>query len=128
VRLLLDTHAFLWWVGGSPRLSMPARNAVSDEDAQVYISAASVWEIVTKHRLGKLPEHAVIATDVAKTINERGFDSLAISLAHAQHAGALAGAHKDPFDRVLAAQALLDGLVLVSKDSEFDAFGVRRLW
>ncbi|MBL8550068.1 MAG: type II toxin-antitoxin system VapC family toxin [Hyphomonadaceae bacterium] len=128
MRLLLDTHALLWWVAGSSQLSDAAREAIGDESAHALVSAASAWEITTKFRLGKLPEYAVVAADVGKVIVERGFAPLPISVEHAQQAGALSGAHGDPFDRMLAAQALLDGLVLVSSDSAFEAFGVSRLW
>ena len=128
MRRLLDTHTFLWYVAGASALSATARAAIDDETAAVFVSAVSALEITTKHRIGKLPEYAVIAADVEKTILERGFDPLPVTVLHAQHAGVLAGAHKDPFDRILAAQALLDGFQLVSNDKAFDAFGVRRLW
>jgi len=128
VRLLLDTHAFLWWVAGSSKLSHQARAAIGNEGADAFVSAASAWEITTKHRAGKLNAFAAVAMDVQKAIEERGFQPLAISIAHSQHAGAMAGADRDPFDRVLAAQALLEGLTLVSNDPAFAAFGVRCLW
>ncbi|MDX2237516.1 MAG: type II toxin-antitoxin system VapC family toxin [Hyphomonadaceae bacterium] len=126
--LLLDTHAFLWFVSGSSRLSSAARNAIAAQDTQAFVSAASAWEITTKYRIGKLPEFAVIAADVPKVIVERGFMALPVSAEHGHHAGALPGAHGDPFDRMLAAQALLDRLTLVSNDAAFAAFGVRTLW
>lgn len=128
MRLLLDTHAFVWWARGDPSLSPAARAAIGDPSAEISVSAASAWEITTKHRLGKWPDIASIAADVCFAIKDNGFDPLAVSVAHARHAGALVGAHGDPFDRMLAAQALLEGFALVSKDPEFDAFGVRRLW
>lgn len=128
MRLLLDTTAFLWWLKGSSHLSAQARAAIEDAAATAFVSAATAWEITTKHRIGKLPEHAVVAADVLKTIKERGFEPLEITVTHAQHAGVLPGAHRDPFDRMLAAQALLEGLSVVSNDSSFDAFGVRRVW
>ncbi len=128
MRLLLDTHAFLWWLKGSAQLTLAARGAITEASETPFVSAASAWEITTKHRIGKLADYAVIAADVNKTILERGFEPLPISVAHAQRAGALIGEHGDPFDRMLAAQTLLEGLTLISKDAEFDAFGVRRLW
>ena len=99
-----------------------------DEATAVYFSAASAWEITTKHRLGKLPSAAALALDIAGTVETQGFVALPISLAHAERAGALPGPHRDPFDRMLIAQAMLDDLVLVSNDTAFDAYGTRRLW
>ncbi|HWA22572.1 MAG TPA: type II toxin-antitoxin system VapC family toxin [Caulobacterales bacterium] len=128
MRLLIDTHAFLWWVAGSKRLSKAARDAIDDEDADGLISAASAWEITTKFRLGKLPDYAAVAADVPKVIVERGFQSLPISVEHAHYAGALSGAHGDPFDRMLAAQALLEGVMVITNDKAISAFGVRTLW
>ena len=128
MRLLLDTHAFLWWLAGSPRLSRSARRAIEDERNDVLISAASAWEITTKHRLGKLPEAEEVALDISATIAGQGFDELAISVDDAGRAGRLPSPHRDPFDRVLAAQALARDLVLVSTDAAFDRFAVRRLW
>jgi PIN domain nuclease of toxin-antitoxin system len=128
LRLLLDTHAFVWWADGDPALSAAARMAINDPGAEVFVSAASAWEITTKHRLGKWPRAARVAANVALAISDNGFDPLPVSGAHGQHAGALAGAHRDPFDRIIAAQALLEGLTLASMDSQFDAFGVNRLW
>ena len=128
MRLLLDTHAFLWWLAGSRRLSRSARRAIEDEQNDVLVSAASAWEITTKHRLGKLPEAEEVSLDIAATIAGQGFDELAISVDDAGRAGRLPGPHRDPFDRVLAAQALARDLVLVSTDAVFDRFAVRRLW
>jgi PIN domain nuclease of toxin-antitoxin system len=128
LRLLLDTHAFLWWLGDDPKLSPGARAAIADPSAKVFVSAASAWEITTKHRLGKLPGVAKLAADVAARVAAEKFRELDVTFAHAQHAGALQGSHKDPFDRLIAAQAVLERLVLVSNDGALDAFGVVRLW
>lgn len=128
MRLLLDTHAFLWWLGDDPALSAAADAAIADPANSVHVSAASAWEITTKHRLGKLPGAALVAADVAAQIAAEGFVALPVTVAHAQQAGALAGAHKDPFDRMLIAQALLEGMALVSNEAVFDPFGVQRLW
>ena len=128
LRLLLDTHAFIWWADGNAALSAAARAAIGDTDSGVWVSAASAWEITTKHRLGKWPQVAAVAANVAFAIADNGFEPLPVTVAHAQHAGALAGAHKDPFDRLLMAQSLLDGRTLVSNETAFDAFGVQRLW
>ena len=128
MRLLLDTHAFLWWLAGSERLPLPARRAVADEGNDVLVSAASAWEIATKYRLGKLPSAEAVALDVTTAIASQGFEELAITVDDAGRAGALPGPHRDPFDRMFIAQALARNLVLVSIESIFERYGVRRLW
>ncbi len=127
-RSLLDTHAFLWWLAGDERLSGAARKAMSEALNPIFVSAASIWEIATKHRLGKLPGASAIVADLAGVIESQGFIGLPITIRHGQAAGALPGPHRDPFDRMLIAQAILDDLVLVSNERAFDAYGVRRLW
>ena len=128
MRVLLDTHAFLWWMAGDPRLVESARRAIADNDNDVLISAASAWEIATKHRLGKLPEADALADDIRGCIADQGFYELAVSVADADRAGRLTGPHRDPFDRMLIAQAQARDLVLVSNEKAFDRYGVRRLW
>ena len=128
MRVLLDTHAFLWWMAGDPRLVESARRAIADNDNDVLISAASAWEIATKHRLAKLPEADALADDIRGCIADQGFDELAVSVADADRAGRLTGPHRDPFDRMLIAQAQARDLVLVSNEKAFDRYGVRRLW
>ena len=128
MRILLDTHAFLWWLQGSPRLSPTARTAIDDAGNVILVSAASAWEITTKYRLGKLPGAAVVASDVSGVIADQGFDELPITVDDAARAGALPSPHGDPFDRMLAAQALSRRLTLVSVDQVLDGFGVARLW
>ncbi|HEU0221073.1 MAG TPA: type II toxin-antitoxin system VapC family toxin, partial [Paracoccaceae bacterium] len=114
MRLLLDTHAFLWWLEGNLRLSGPAQAAIGEEANAVHVSAASVWEITTKHRLGKLPGAGLLVQDVTAEIEAQGFTALPITTRHAERAGRLPGPHRDPFDRMLIAQALAEDLVLVS--------------
>ena len=128
MRLLLDTHAFLWWLVVSERLSQPARRAITDEENEVLISAASAWELTTKHRLGKLPEAKDVALDVTAEIAHQGFEELPITVEEAARAGSLPGPHRDPFDRLLIAQAQSRNLMLVSIEPLFDRYGVRRLW
>jgi PIN domain nuclease of toxin-antitoxin system len=129
VRLLLDTHAFLWWVFGDAKLSRPARHALTDdESSEVFVSAVSAWEIATKFRIGKLPDAAAVARDAASAIAAEGFVELPITVGHAQSAGDLGGRHRDPFDRMLIAQALAEDLTLVSNQRVFDTYGVKRLW
>ena len=128
VRVLLDTHAFLWWIADSARLSGAARRMIDDDANSVFVSAASAWEITTKHRIGKLAQAEAVALDVAGSIAGQGFEELAITVDDAARAGRLPGLHRDPFDRVLIAQALVRDLAIVSVDKVFDGYGVRRLW
>lgn len=128
MRLLLDTHAFLWWLEGNTRLPATVRRAIQDADNDVFVSAATAWEITTKHRLGKLQAAAAVAEDVAAAIAAQRFEGLPISVEDAARAGRLPGPHRDPFDRMLIAQALARDLTLVSIDTALDSYGVRRLW
>ena len=128
MRALLDTHAFLWWVADSKRLSAIAHRAIADETNNIVVSAASAWEIAAKFRLGRLPEGEAAAVDVAGSVASQGFGELTISVADAERAGRLPGPHRDPFDRMLIAQALARDLVIVSIDTAFDRYGVNRLW
>jgi len=128
VRLLLDTHALLWWLDGDTSLSPAAREAIANESNEIFLSAASAWEITTKYRLGKLPGAAAVAENIVESVASQGFLELPITLAHGQTAGALPGPHRDPFDRMLIAQALAEGLVLISNEVVFDSYTVRRLW
>lgn len=128
MRLLLDTHAFIGWIAGSDRLPATAIDAIANDANAKLISAASAWEIATKHRIGKLPGAGELAHDVIGAIAGEGFEELAITVDDATRAGALPGPHRDPFDRMLIAQALARNLVLVSSESLFDRYGVRRLW
>ena len=128
MRLLLDTHAFIWWMTTDERLSQLARRAIANEANVILVSAASAWEIATKHRLGKLPGADEIAPDIAGAIADQDFEELPITVADAARAGALPGHHRDPFDRMLIAQAQARNLVLISNEPLFDRYGVRRLW
>ena len=128
MRLLLDTHTFIWWLDGSRRLLPQARRAIEDEENEVLISAASAWEIATKHRLGKLPGVEALALDIAGAIARQGFEELPMTLEDGIRAGSLLGPCRDPFDRMLIAQALSRDLALVSIEPLFDGYGVRRLW
>jgi PIN domain nuclease of toxin-antitoxin system len=128
VYVLLDTHTFLWWLDENQKLSPRARAVVTDPANKVLVSAASAWEIATKARLGKLPGAEEIAADVQGRIASQGFVSLDIDLRHAQRAGFLPGAHRDPFDRMLVAQAQIEDVPLVSRDPAFRRFEVRVIW
>lgn len=128
MRLLLDTHAFLWWLDGDRRLSTKARGLIADEANAVLVSAVSAWEITTKARLGKLPGATDVAADVLGCIGNQGFVPLDVTVLHAQRAGGLAGDHRDPSDRMLIAQAQLEDVGIISDDHVFDDYGVRRIW
>ncbi|WP_353198182.1 type II toxin-antitoxin system VapC family toxin [Sandarakinorhabdus sp.] len=128
MRLLLDTHALIWWLLGDDALSRRAREAIADEANDVAVSAASAMEVATKFRIGKLPEAALLAQDFEAIIADQGFIELPISVHHARLAGEMNIAHKDPFDRLLIAQALAEDMVLVSNETLFDSFSVKRLW
>ena len=125
---LVDTHAVLWWLTDSPELSPKARGLLADPGNRLLVSSASAWEVATKFRLGKLPSAAVIANDFADWVAKMGADELPITFAHAHRAGLFPQPHRDPFDRMLAAQSLLEDVPLVSRDTALDAFGVTRLW
>jgi PIN domain nuclease of toxin-antitoxin system len=126
--LLLDTHALIWWLAGDPLLSASAKAAVVDPDNEVFVSAASAWEIATKYRIGKLPQAGALAVNVLGALASQGFLDLPITVQHGQAAGSLPGPHRDPFDRMLIAQATLADLVLVSNEAVFDRYGIHRLW
>ena len=128
MRVLLDTHTLLWWLDGDRRLSRRARNAIGAEGNTVLVSAASAWEISTKVRLGKLPGAIEVAAELPAILRRQNFDSLPIAIVHALRAGNLPGPHRDPFDRMLIAQAQDEDLALVSNERVFDAYGVRRVW
>ncbi len=123
MRLLLDTHALLWWQQGDRRLSPVARRAISDADS-VQVSAAALWEIVIKAQLGKIEA----SLDAVFDLSADGFRELPIRGIHARAAGELPPHHKDPFDRMIAAQAQVEDLTLVTSDPIFTAYGVRTLY
>jgi PIN domain nuclease of toxin-antitoxin system len=128
MRLLVDTHALLWWFNDDRKLSRPARRAMAESTNILLVSAASAWEIATKVRLGKLTGAEDLVADFIGLLQRGNFDVLNITPDHAIRAGLLAGPHRDPFDRMLAAQAQAEGLPIVSNDLAFDAYGVRRIW
>ena len=128
LKLLLDTHALIWWLEGNEALSPRARDAISDETNSIAVSAASAMEVATKFRLGKLPGAALLAQDFEAIVAAQGFTELAISVHHARLAGEMNIAHKDPFDRFLIAQAQAESMALVSNKALFDSFAIQRLW
>jgi PIN domain nuclease of toxin-antitoxin system len=128
MNLLLDTHALLWWWLEPSRLSRRARKFVASRQNDIWVSAATGWEVLAKQRIGKLPGIGGLAANLFQEIREEGFQPLSITFAHACLAGSLTQPHRDPFDRVLAAQSLLENLRLVSADGAFDQFGIERVW
>ena len=128
MRLLLDTHTLLWWLSENPSLPASARKLIANKNNDVLVSAASAWEIATKVRLGKLPIAIDLAHDFGAYLERERFDILAVSVEHGIRAGLLPGPHKDPFDRMLIAQALAENLAIVSNDVVFDGYGVKRAW
>jgi PIN domain nuclease of toxin-antitoxin system len=122
-RLLLDTHVFLWWLADSAELSGVARKAIADERNEVFVSAATGWEISIKRAIGKLKA----PDNLDALIEESGFTSLPISFFHGEQAGALPVHHKDPFDRMLIAQAQAEGLIIVTRDPWIPRYGIRTL-
>jgi PIN domain nuclease of toxin-antitoxin system len=128
MRVLLDTHVFFWWVNDSPKLSDRARDIIASEPNDIFISAVVAWELATKARFGKWPEAFDLATDIDAILVANAFTPLSIKLEHARVAGFLPGQHRDPFDRVLAAQSQIENMALVTADPVFRIFGTRVLW
>jgi PIN domain nuclease of toxin-antitoxin system len=128
MKLLLDTHALLWWWTDDKHLSRAAREAILDEDNMVLVSAASVWEISTKFRLGKLPIAEPAIKQFQQLIEADGFENLAMTWQHGLLAGGYTCAHRDPFDRMLAAQSEIEKATLVTCDGAFSEFNTSVLW
>ena len=126
--MLLDTHTLLWWLSNDPSLPDSARKLISLKGNVVLVSAASAWEIATKAHLGRLPTAIELAEDLIGHLSREMFVTLPISAEHGLRAGALPGPHKDPFNRMLIAQAQLEGLAIVSNDTQLDGYGIRRIW
>lgn len=120
-RLLLDTQVLLWWLGADPSLGKKGREAITDGHNEIYVSAATTWEISIKKALGKL----VAPDDMDSIVQEESFLKLPISLYHGQMAGMLPMIHRDPFDRMLIAQAQAEGLIIVTSDGYFTKYGIR---
>lgn len=121
--LLLDTHAFVWAVGAPERLGTEGRNLIQDPANGVLVSAATAWELGIKVRLGKFTEAEPLVAQYASVVAALGAEELPVQAVHALRAGALSWSHRDPFDRMLAAQAMLEGAVLVTRDTAFSGVG-----
>ena len=128
MRLLLDTHALIWWWTDDGRLPSGARKVIADPENVVMVSAASAWEIATKSRLGKWPQVDAMIEDFAGLLRRSRFAELPITVAHVRLAGALDGDHRDPFDRMLAAQCWIERTPIVTADEVFREFAVPVIW
>lgn len=128
MRILLDTHTLLWAAFDEDSLSPRARRIVQSPGNEIIVSAASAWEVATKYRLGRLDFAQDLAVNFVSEVTAAGYLLLPISPEHAQRAGLLPGNHKDPFDRMLAAQAIHENIPMLSNDPQLDVFGVRREW
>ena len=127
MRLLLDTHALLWWYSDDPALPQSCRKLIAQSDSSVFVSAVSAWEISTKFRRGRLSSASELVQDFGGYLDQEGFVSLPVSYDHGIRAGMLPGPHQDPFDRMLIAQAEIEKLFIVSNEKIFDQYGVRRV-
>jgi len=128
VRILLDTCALIWATLSPAALSLQARETIADEGNVILVSAASAWEIATKVRIGKLPGAEKLEREFLDVMEAAGYTQLPIDAASALRAGRLTAEHRDPFDRMIAAQALGQDIPVLSPDQQLDQFGVRRIW
>ena len=127
MKLLLDTHALLWWITDNGSLSARARSSIEDA-SQVFVSSVTAWELATRLRLGKLPEADRYVASLEEIVKDEGMDFVPVTFIHGLRAGRYVADHRDPFDRMLAAQAEIEGLTLVTPDSLFGQFPVQTLW
>ena len=125
---MLDTHALLWWVLGNAKLSPAVATVLGAPETTIMVSAVSGHEIATKYRLGKLAVPSRLAEQLDRVIADNGWQPLALSVAHGQLAGRLPGTHKDPFDRMLAAQAIIEDIPIVTNDAALAGFGAKVVW
>ena len=128
MRVLVDTHAFFWWILDRRELSAHARSIFADEDNQILVSAVVAWELATKARIGKWAEALPLATTVAEIIEQNRFLPFSVTVEHARGAGLLTGRHHDPFDRLLAAQSQIENVPLMTADPAFRSFGTAIIW
>jgi PIN domain nuclease of toxin-antitoxin system len=128
VKFLLDTHSLLWWLNDDPQLSAIARGLVSASDNEIYVSAASAWEIATKYAKGRLPTATVILPDFSAVIQQEDFLELPTTSTHMVRSALLPGDHRDPFDRILAAQSIIENMAMITIDREMLSLGVLTRW
>jgi PIN domain nuclease of toxin-antitoxin system len=128
VKVLLDTHTYIWMTTDDRRLSLKARKAIIASASEVFLSAASAYELVYKHRAGLLPAVGQLVLRLEADLTERDFKTLPISFEHGRRAGDLPLGHRDPFDRILAAQSIVEDMAIVSNDEKLSELGAKRLW
>lgn len=128
MRLLLDTHVLLWWLLDDPKLPLRVRERLADIGVDLFLSSASAWEIATKFRLGRLPQAESLVGDFAEVLRSQRIEPLAVTLEHALEAGQLKSSHPDPFDRMLAAQAKIERMPLVTNDRALRAMKIETIW
>jgi len=128
VKVLLDTHTLLWATFSQKLLGEEAKAIIANESSTILVSAASAWEIATKVRLGKLPGAETLEREFFEIIDEAGYTLLPIDVASALRAGRFTSDHRDPFDRILAAQAVAEDIPILSIDKKLDTFGIHRIW
>ena len=128
MRALLDTHVFLWWISDDPRLSTHARKIITDGKNTLFLSAASGWEIAIKAKLGKLKLLEPLETFIPEQMALNAIESLPIQMSHALHVHTLPLHHRDPFDRLLIAQAQLDNLPILTADPQITLYAIRTIW
>ena len=128
MKLLLDTHALLWWFTDDPKLSSAARKAILNESNEIFVSAASAWEIAAKQRLGKLDDLPDLSSRLGELVAADGFSHLPVNYLHSLRAGGYNLSHCDPFDRMLAAQSAIEIMALVTLDPAFALFGTDTFW
>jgi PIN domain nuclease of toxin-antitoxin system len=128
LRALLDTHALIWWFSDNPSLPQTVREFIAETENTLLVSAASAWELAIKYQSGKLRKAADVVSNFSGRMEREGFQLLPISAEHGIRAGLLPGLHKDPFDRMLIAQAQAEDIPIISNETIFDTYGVRRLW
>lgn len=128
MKLLLDTHALLWWVTDAAALSRRARAAIAAPDNECLVSAASAWELAIKVSLGRLEVEGALSRFLSEQLAVNRFRALPVELAHAVRVASLPFHHRDPFDRLLVAQALEEGAAVVSADKVLSRYGCRRIW
>jgi PIN domain nuclease of toxin-antitoxin system len=128
LRLLLDTHTLLWWLIKNPSLSTHAQRLLEDRENKILVSAASAWEMATKVRLGRLSVATEVVQNFIFYVERERFLPIPVTIEHGIRAGSLPGPHKDPFDRMLIAQAIAENIPIVSNDRALDGYGINRLW
>ena len=124
MRLLIDSQAFLWWAEASPALGTAARNAIADPANEVLISIAALWELTIKQSSGRL----TLPDDLETMVTRQSFSVLSVSFVHLRHIGTLPRVHRDPFDRMMIAQALAEGIPIATGDRIFSGYGVQVVW